>query len=371
MSSGVALRSRGSRRPTTQKPSDFLGPAQSLSQTDKPGERKLNRQQIEAIQHLFRTHPAISAARSVLHGQLLSSGIVLKRDGETVELKVPFKNHLDEVWIPFAAEVIDSLLMFGYVVVVYDEDDDSLQKRRLKRLKMSKGQTSEDPKNFIPIVPSIDTYDISFVYTGKLGYKRKYLIHSTAPGQASRVDEDARVIIRTHPDVSGNLNSPMAVVFDQGSFVSALTELALQAETTNSRPRLWAQMRTTKNSTALDPQALFFDSASRDVQSSQNVDENQQQVQALALQQQLCSVINKLQSGPGTGPDIRNNSFNPDGGPSKSHVPPEASFAYGLELIAFPHHHISNLNTPPSLPPRRCVGRWPLRSSCFLKSKRR
>ena len=215
MSSGVALRTRGARKPTTQKPSDFLGPHQSLAQTGRPGEKKLNRQQIEAIQHLYRSHPAISAARAVLHGQLLSSGIVLKRGGETVELKAAFKSHLDETWVPFAADVVDNLLMFGYVVVVYDEDDASLQKQRVKRLKQAKGGKAEEPVNYVPMVPTIDTYDLSYVHTGKSGYRRQYLVHATAPGQTARIDDDARVVIRTHPDVSGNLNSPMAVVFDQ------------------------------------------------------------------------------------------------------------------------------------------------------------
>lgn len=322
MSSGVALRNRGSRRASSAK---IIGPTQSLQHTGRPGEKKLNRAQIEAIQHLYRTHPAISAARAVLQGQLLSGGIVLKRQGETVELKAAFKNHLDEVWVPFASDVIDSFLMFGYTVVVYDQDDESVQQKRAKRLKAAKGGIAEDPVNFIPLVPTIDTYDLSYVHTGRMGYKRQYLVHATAPGQTAKIDEDARVVIRTPPDATGNLNSPMAVVFDQGSFVSALTELALQAETTNSRPRLWAQMRQPKTGNGLDPQALFFDSTSRDVQSSQNADDNQAQLSALALQQQLCSVINKLQSGPGTGGlDIQTGSFSGGGGSgSKSHVPPE------------------------------------------------
>ena len=339
MSSGIALRNRGSRRPSSTK---IVGPTQSLQQTGRPGEKKLNRAQIEAIQHLYRTHPAISAARAVLQGQLLSGGIVLKRQGETVELKAAFKNHLDEVWVPFASDVMDSFLMFGYTVLVYDQDDESVQQKRAKRLKAAKGGIAEDPVNFIPLVPTIDTYDLSYVHTGRMGYKRQYLVHATAPGQTAKIDEDARVVIRTPPDATGNLNSPMAVVFDQGSFVSALTELALQAETTNSRPRLWAQMRQPKTGTGLDPQALFFDSTSRDVQSSQNADDNQAQLSALALQQQLCSVINKLQSGPGTGGlDIQTGSFNSGGGSgSKSHVPPEASLACGFE----PHLDISPFN---------------------------
>ena len=304
----------------------LLAWATRLLQTLRRTEKKLNRQQIESIHHLFRSHPAIAAARSVLHGQLLSSGIVLKRNGESVELKSAFKHHLDEVWVPFAGDVVDSFLMYGFCVVVYDEDDESVQRQRVKRLKAAKGGKAEEPVNFAPIVPSIDTYDLSYVHAGKLGYKRQYIVHATAPGQTAKIDEDARVIIRTHPDASGNINSPMAVVFDQGSFVSALTELALQAETTNSRPRLWTQMKAPKAANGIDPQSLFFDSTSRDVQSSQGVEDNQSQLHALALQAQMTKLINQMQTGPQApgGYDIQSSSFSSGGGSSsKSHVPPE------------------------------------------------
>ena len=304
----------------------MLGPTATLANTGKPGEKRMNRQQIESIQHLYNTHPAIAAARAVLHGQLISSGIVLKRDGKVVELTPTFKHHVDEVWLPFASDVIDSFLKFGYAVVVYDEDDSSLLRQRQRRLTAATGRTSE-VSNLVPIVPSVDTYDLSYVHAGKAGFRRKYLVHNMTPGANSRVEEDARVIIRSHPDANGNLNSPMSVVFEQGSFVSALTELALQAETTNSRPRLWTQMRAPKGNQTLDPQSLFFDTTSRDLQNSQTNEDSSGQVNALALQQEMCKIINRLQTtSAAPGLDINTGSFSGGGGSgSKSHVPPEAS----------------------------------------------
>ena len=161
---------------------------------------------------------------------------------------------------------------------------------------------------------------------GRNGYKRDHFIYGTAPGKATTIDDEMRVVIREHPDPGGNVNSPMASVFDLGSFVSALTELALQAETTNSRPRLWTQMKAPKAANGIDPQSLFFDSTSRDVQSSQGVEDNQSQLHALALQAQMTKLINQMQTGPQApgGYDIQSSSFSSGGGSSsKSHVPPE------------------------------------------------
>ena len=48
-----------------------------------------------------------------------------ERDGEDVDLTPEFEAHLQELWIPYAADVIDSLLKWGYAVSVYEEDNDS------------------------------------------------------------------------------------------------------------------------------------------------------------------------------------------------------------------------------------------------------
>ncbi len=243
MSAGVALRKAGARAAPRTRARDLIGPALGLSSDGKPGEKRLNRAQISAIEHLYSSHPAIQAARTILAGQLLSGGIALRRDGEVVDLKPAFKQHLDEVWIPFARNVMDSFLKFGYAVVVYEEDDESLAVQSAKRRVLGDRQRSAAHKvNMMPLVPTIDTYDVAFVQAGRAGYKRRYLVYSTAPNQATKIDEEARVIVRQQPDVEGNVNSPMATVFDLGSFASSLTELALTAEVTNARPRVWTQV---------------------------------------------------------------------------------------------------------------------------------
>jgi hypothetical protein len=332
MASGVALRKAGTRAPPRTRALDLIGPALGLSSDGKPGEKRLNRGQIVAIEHLFSSHPAIQAARTILAGQLLSGGIALRRDGEIVELKPAFKQHLDEVWIPFARMVMDSFLKFGYVVVVYEEDEDSLAIQSLKRRAGAGGDgrprvAAPSAVNMVPLVPTVDTYDVAFVQAGRAGYKRKYLVYSTAPNEATKVDEEARVIVRQQPDADGNVNSPMATVFDLGSFASSLTELALTAEVTNARPRVWTQMQKESNKGGLDPQALFFDSESRGVAASAESQDNQQQANYLAMQAQLMKAINHIQTTNSSGkPDHDMGSFSGGGGVAMgkhSMLPPE------------------------------------------------
>jgi len=331
MSSGVGLRANGARQAPRTRARDLIGPALGLSTGDHPGEHRLNYRQIASLEQLFNTHPAIQAARTILHGQLLSGGIVLKRDGEPVVLKPAFKNHLDEVWVPFAQQVIDSFLKFGYAVISYEEDDDSLARMSIKRRRGIPGVKAEkepkvlkEPINLVPIVPPTDTYEVAYTMVGRAGYKRKYLVYGMAPNMATRVDDEARVIMRQHPDSVGNVNSPMATIFDLGSFASSLTELALVAEVTNARPRVWTQMQKEGNKGGLDPQALFFDSESRGVAASAESSDNLQQANYLALQAQLMKAINHVQTHAGGKPDQELGSFSGGSGSKPTTmVPPE------------------------------------------------
>jgi len=141
----------------------------------------------------------------------------------------------------------------------------------------------------------LGSYEIAYRMGGRAGYKREYLVYSTDRTTGTRVDEEARVVVKQHPDQVGNVNSPLASVFELGSFVAAIMELAVVAESSRARPRIVTQMRK-KDASALDPGNLFFDSESRAVQAGADADESTGQIRALQLQQKMCDMINKLQT---------------------------------------------------------------------------
>lgn len=313
MSSGTRLRDAGKRQPQAIKARPGLLSNSLGVHTSDLGEKRLNLQQVYALEHMFQSHPAVQAARCVLSGQLLSGGISLRKEGKDVDLQPAFKDHLNEVWIPFAQDVIDSFLKWGLCAISYEEHEDDLRRSTLlaKRRKLAqppaiaKGRGSKaakavatapvEPPVIVPMVPILGSYEVAFAMGGRAGYKREYLVYSNAPGDGTREDEDARVVVRQHPDSVGNVNSPLASVFDLGSFVAALTELAVTAESSRARPRMVTQLRK-KDTAALDPGNLFFDSESRAVQSGADVDESAAQARALQLQKSMCDMINRLQT---------------------------------------------------------------------------
>jgi hypothetical protein len=302
MASGTRLRESGQRKPHKKRGKGIFVGGLEL-EGGHAGESRLNLDQVYSIQHLFESHPAVNAARAVLHGQLLSGGVCLKKNGSEVELTAEFKQHLDDVWLAFAGDVIDSFLKWGICVVVYEENDEEERSALRKRAREEAGSkksrakqvAEKSPPVIIPMVPPLGSYEVAWRMGGRAGYKRKYLVYSTASTHATREDEEARVFLRNHPDTTGNVSSPLASIFELGSFVGALNELAIVAESSRARPRYTTQMAK-KDANALDPSNLFFDSESRAVQSGTDNSESAQAARSLQLQQQLCAVINKLQT---------------------------------------------------------------------------
>ena len=232
----MSIRSRGKRvAPKRSGGGPFnVGPSIGLASTGRPGEFKLNMNQMEALESLYTASPAITAARSVLRGQLFGGGIVLRRGGKDVALKPEFQRYLSTKWLAFAGDVLDSLLKWGLVVVAYDEDEEL--KDRASKVPAAKGAKRDAV--LAPLVPPRECIEIAYRQSGRMGYTRKYVVFNmAAPIHATKVDEDARVYIREQPDSVGNVISPMSKCFELGSFVTALTELALTAEITNARPR--------------------------------------------------------------------------------------------------------------------------------------
>lgn len=297
------LRKRGERKavPNTRRTKEG-NPFSSIGFAS-PGEVKVGVDRMFAISELYNSSPSFQAARAILQGQLLSSGIRLQRKGEDVELAESFSRHLEAVWLPFAKSVIDHFLMFGFCVVVVDEEDDepfagisaSTSANNPQQSDISSGllrsrkrpadvisQLSRNAKrevNQIPLVPSLGTYELGWVMGGRGGYRRLYHVFNTAEASAYAVDTEAAVFFKQHPDSAGNITSPVAAVFDSASFVSALVELALNAEVVRARQMVVTQpVPKSQGSQVLDASNMFFDSESRAIQSAATGDEGESQV---------------------------------------------------------------------------------------------
>ena len=306
-----------------------------------PGECRINQNQMAAIQHLYHTSPSLQAARAILVGQLLSSGLSLTRAGESVKLTPTFSKHLEARWMPFARAVVDEVLMYGFCVVSVEEDDPepfaafvaaqrraaaATAPRPAKRARAGVAGTGGanvvgDPQtkldreaaevvskapapvssspNLVPVVPVLGSYEVALTPSGRAGYKRTARVFTTAPAHAYTQDEYAAIFFRTMPDQNGNVISPVASAFEFVSFTNALRELALSAEVVRATPTLVTQSapRAVANGAgAVDPSNLFFDSESRAIQQQTSDAEASERTAQLALTARLAAELNRVRT---------------------------------------------------------------------------
>ena len=276
------------------------------------GETQVSPDQADAFRSLYVQNPSMMAARSILLGQLLSSGIVVRRSGEDVALKETFAKHLEGVWLPFARQCFDEMMATGMVTVCIEEEAPEPFAGLAQRKKKQKGSP-----NLVPCVTEPGTCQVSFVRAGRNGYRRLYACKSLAPGVSYGFDDEVGIFVRSHPDSLGNLTSPVATCFSSASFVAALTELALQAEVVRARTLLVTQVapKVSGSGTApLDAANLFFDSESRALQDSDAAGEAEQQAESLNLLTRLCARLNQLQT---------HNQQQPNKPAAAAHAPPE------------------------------------------------
>ena len=313
----------------------------SAFEQGSPGECRVNQNQMAAIEHLYNTSPSLQAARAILVGQLLSSGLSLTRSGEQVKLTATFSKHLESRWMPFARTVVDQVLMYGFCVVSVEEDDpapfaafvaaqrgDTQPPAKRVRAGVSGtggSNTIGDPQlkadsegadvvskapgpvpdspNLVPIVPVLGSYEIALTPSGRAGYKRTARIFTTAPAHAYTQDEYAAIFFRTMPDKDGNLVSPVASAFEFASFTNALRELALSAEMVRATPTLVTQSAPRGNQVngagGIDPSNLFFDSESRAIQQQSSDAEASERTNQLALATRLAAELNRVRTTHG------------------------------------------------------------------------
>lgn len=153
--------------------------------------------------------------------------------------------------------------------------------------------------------------------------------------QVFRQDFAAEVFFREEPDAAGNMRSPVATVFQSASFISALEELALQAEVVRARQLLVTQPAAKQASNVnLDPNSLFFDTESRAIQSAANADDDAQSAESLSLSVRLCQILNRIQTTDASGrpmdPSARNPAVPPELPPRMFSVPEKQSVVPGV-----------------------------------------
>ena len=322
------------------KPTSFFTPGLGAPGANAQAQVYVNTEQMQRLRSMHELHPTLQAASNVLESQVLSSGISLKLYGERAELTPEFNEHLQQVWVSFAREVLVSFLVYGFCVVSFETEDldcaTTLPQR--KRMRGSDPNQSSNSANgtvqggaatdssvrnnggplqklteigrfvdenidqvvantvgtyTIPVVAPPETYRLAFDMSGRGGYQRRYKVYRTGMHHGLEVDEDVVVFIRHPPDAKGNINSPVASVYEISSFVDGLVSMAHLAERGRAMPPLVTQVRKSDKKDGLDPSAMFFDGESREINRDRAAEEDEAHARATQMQLQLCRMLNQ------------------------------------------------------------------------------
>ena len=280
-----------------------IGP---LSAFGTSGERlvKVNAAQMMAIDQVFYSDPIIFAARNVLQGHITAGGVFLQRNGDDVEVRQEFREHLEDHWVVFSKQCVDSLMKYGFVVVGFDRcitqtpgtalSNEGVDEEHFRKKSRTKKETTS-MGGVVPIVIETGDYDLFVKAVGERGYSKQYVLTN----EQGEEDTDAFVFAKQHPDRAGNVTSAMAALFETETFTAALHEFALTAEASRCRPQLCTQMRKKDQSaSAIDASNLFFDSEARDAHSDAIQEESRAAANSLAVQKIVCDAINATQTRP-------------------------------------------------------------------------
>tara|TARA_R110002050_G_scaffold108088_8_gene218743 strand:+ start:11312 stop:12871 length:1560 start_codon:yes stop_codon:yes gene_type:complete len=253
---------------------------------------KISNDRHQELHHAATTNPSLVAAISVLTNLVLSGGLVVRRDDVEVELKPAFRRFIEARWLPFSRDVLVSFLVLGGVVVVIDDDPESMNDVQSGRLSAPRQPLQ------IPMVPRVGEVEIVATRGGRTGLVRSFyaLNHLGRVESRALVVEGSKVFFMNTPDAAYNVVSPVAAVLDDVQFVAVQKKCASVASLSTCKPLVLSQSERSNTHAGLDPQSLFFDSESRAVQQSDDISEDTGRVHALNMVNMLIQQLNKAQS---------------------------------------------------------------------------
>ena len=263
---------------------------------DSDNEVNVSMIEMEHLSRIFERNPAILAARSVLHAQLLSSGLLLKRNDETIDVTPAFRSHLDTVWTTFARNVIDHFCVYGFCVVQIESDKFETATNTIRERKRKRDQTVQ---NFNPYVAQAGSYRLAFKLDGDHNMCRSYRVYREHEGANIR-DDSAIVYLNSEPDLHGRIVSPVASVFRTSHFIDEMMTLAGVAERSRARPPYVTQQRPkTVNSGPVPTDMYYVDSESQSVAQDLRDRDHIQHIESLQMSLAISNRLNEMRMKTG------------------------------------------------------------------------
>ena len=183
-----------------------------------PTEIGLDMQKMHSMRALFRHTPMIQMCRNTLHKHLFSNGLEIKTGKRSRdETMKPF---LDDWWVPFCADAIDSVICFGIIIYA------------IKKL---------DTGQKVPVVLLDGTYTVRFKVVDNTYEYRVFGEDDNEPMKDTYVYDDFGFL----PRVNGTITSLIESLAPNISNVAIITQSGVEMEALRRKPPMFMEQADT------------------------------------------------------------------------------------------------------------------------------
>ena len=177
--------------------------------------QRVNMEQMIFAKKCFEQSPLIQMARQMIHNQLLNNGIKFSQGKSKKGFKMSpeEEDDVDDKWVPFCADIIDSVMCFGFAVVHIGK--------------------------CYPTVLNLKTF---WLKTGIKDNETVWEIYEK--GAAEKPIRNAVVFDHFGFDTDGgNINSLMLKVLPRLQFMKNIRQTAIRMEANRSMPQYFAEIK--------------------------------------------------------------------------------------------------------------------------------
>jgi len=174
---------------------------------------RVNMEEMKMVKASFEQSPMVQMSRQMIHNQLLNNGIKFCQ-GKCKDASVGEEDDVENRWVPFCADVIDSVMCFGFAVVYMGK--------------------------CYPTIMHLDQYYLKFEIK-----KNELDFFVYEKGGVDKLIPNAIVFnnFGFSPTSNGNLTSPMVKVLPRLQFLKRIRETCIRMEMQRSDPRYFSEVK--------------------------------------------------------------------------------------------------------------------------------
>lgn len=218
---------------------------------------------MDYIYNSFHNSTLLQMCRQMINTHLLNNGIEFCKGGcktSTMKMDAEVEELVDEKWIPFCSDAIDSILCFGFCVVSYEGNFPSVLKQGTYRIKV----------------------DIK---------RNEYVWHVLTVDEAEGEIPNAEVfnIFGMEPRIDGKLTSPIAKIIPRLMFLKRMRETCVDMELRRANPYVYSEIRENNSSQRQEgvDYDFYADAGATESRDEMQFSRNKSAVQMLEKQKEL------------------------------------------------------------------------------------